>query len=125
MSSEPPLSGFSSGARKPASWSRARLVAVGDFLHRLGEDLLLVSPGWQADALDIALHHLCNRLVEVARRGCADELAGDRRVGHHRGGLRDAVAGLVILLDFSKSISRKKYQTDASDGSRWAGHRRW
>ena len=29
----------------------------------------------------------------------------------------DPVADLVILLDFSKSISRKKYHTEASDGT--------
>src|SRR3546814_3533056 len=35
----------------------------------------------------------------MARRGSADDAAGDRRAGHLRGAFRDLVAELEILLD--------------------------
>src|SRR3546814_7250162 len=75
------------------------LLGTHILLDELGESLFALGPFGQAHSLDIGISRLRDRAIEMARRGSADDAAGDRRAGHLRGAFRDLVVELEILLD--------------------------
>ena len=79
---------------------QARLRRVAEFLlQRLGQRLVGLAPLGQADALDVGVHGLGDRLVEVLRIGRAEDARGPRGVGHQRRALGHLVADVPQFLD--------------------------
>ena len=101
MSSEPPLSGFSSGRLELLQFDcEAFLLALDGLLNGLGEGLLVRRVHLrQSDLLDVGIGGFRDRLVEVARRRRADDLPRDGGVRHLRRRLRDGVGDLEVLAD--------------------------
>ena len=90
MSSEPPPRRSLSGMRSAPSSvlghlrQQALLLHVEHLLHGAGETLIVLRPVGHPDPLDVGEHRLGNHPVVVLRPRGAEDLRGDRGVGHLR-----------------------------------------
>ena len=100
MSSEPPLSGLSSGRLELLQFdARPSSLPLTVFCTALAKACSSSRPLRQPDLLDVGIGGFRDRLVEVARRRRADDLSRDGGVRHLRRRLRDGVGDLEVLAD--------------------------